>query len=216
MYTRNTWIDRYEQRSLGDFELTPQLDQDLSIHALAAKADRHARRELFIMLATKIARFSYRYQRWIKAPWEREDVLQETWLALDDVLRAWQPLAGNGPPAGFGYYFLSVFSHRLLDRLNALTGSRRSVLSLSDQDAGSTSPDDVAGEAAANALLEQICGRLNAADADILRHRAAGLEFEPDQLRASGITFSRRTVYRRWSRIVRVAVQVLDEERAAS
>jgi DNA-directed RNA polymerase specialized sigma24 family protein len=217
MDTRRGWLGGYELLSLGDFELTPELDRDLSGLALAARVDPHARYELFVMLAVKIARFSSRFRRRAGVSWDYDDVLQETWVAFDDVLRAWRPLADHDPPAGFGYYFLGVFAFRLRDRVEDLTGrrwSRRSAVSLLEA-ADTASDDDVELSAITNALLEQMCGRLNAVDATILRHRAAGLEFAPSALRASGIVISRRTVYRRWGHILRIAREVCGEQRVA-
>lgn len=219
MQRRQGWLAGYEPQSLGDFELSPRLDQELSILALAACDAPAVRRALFIALATKIARFSQPFLRWREAPWERDDVLQETWIAFDDLLQAWQPLEGNGPPAGFGYYFLSVYRFRLRDRLIAGSDFRRAqrpIAAHGVDERDLAGPDDVEQAASTQALLEQICGKLNGVDAALLRHRAAGLEFDPAQLRAAGITVSRRTAYRRWQRIVTVASEIVDEQRAAS
>ncbi|HUG16544.1 MAG TPA: hypothetical protein VMM78_16180 [Thermomicrobiales bacterium] len=219
METQRDWLTGYELQSLGDFELTPGLDRDLSRRALAARRDPGARDELFIMLATKIARFSNRLRRWTAPTWELDDVFQETFIAFDDVITDWRPLDRDGPPSGFGYYFLSVFAYRLRDRVTALGDPRwasRSSAPLASVVDSLPGDDDVALNATTTALLEQICGRLNATDAAILRHRAAGLEFDTVQLRGSGITASRRTVYRRWRRIVTIAREVRGEQRAAS
>jgi DNA-directed RNA polymerase specialized sigma24 family protein len=218
MDARRSWLTILELQSLGDFETTPALDLDISARARAAQSDDREREVLFGLLATKVARFSHRLRRWTGASWDYDDILQETYIAFNDVLQSWHPLDEHGPPSGFIYYFLSVYPLRLSDRIASLASpcsSRRLALLQRAEVEASSAAEDVELTATTQALLEQICGRLNASDAAILCHRAAGRQFVPAQLRQSGITASRRTVYRRWKGIVQVAREVCGEHLAA-
>lgn len=218
MDARGSWLASLELHSLGDFEVTPELDRELSAIAVAAQADERERAILFALLATKTARFSSVLRRRVGTACDVDDVLQETFIAFNDVVQAWRPLVGTHGPAGFTCYFLRAFPFRLRDRVAALVEPRWAgrITSLRDDDVQTLAgDDDVELDAVTTVLLEQICGRLNATDAAIFRHRVAGHTFDSSRLRASGITASRRTVYRRWNGIVRVAREVCGESLSA-
>src|SRR4051812_7392829 len=97
--TYHDWLTDLARRSLGDFDLTPEIDADLSRRALAARTDPDERNALFVLLAYKVRRFSMRFMRWHLAPWEPADVLQETWLTFVELLESWTPLQSPSCPA---------------------------------------------------------------------------------------------------------------------
>jgi DNA-directed RNA polymerase specialized sigma24 family protein len=207
-----TWLTDLCRQSLGDFELTPEIDADLSRRALVARSDNEQRVILFSLLAWKINRFRARYQRWNLRPWDEDDIVQEAWLAFDDVLRSWTPLDGNGGPAGFGYYLMAVYPRRLSDRVHLLLGTRRRngapvPLPWVEEADNRSDPDDLETDIVTEALLAAICGRLNAADATILR-LAATTELDRASI-AARANISRRTLYRRWPEITTIAREVL-------
>jgi DNA-directed RNA polymerase specialized sigma24 family protein len=205
------WLAALAQESLGDFELTTEIDTDLSIRAVAARHDSVARDQLFALLAFKLRRFCTRFHRWNLDPWEFEDVLQESYLVFVDLLASWRPLEGAPEPAGFGYYVFRVFPLRLTDHVNALVRTRRDRLTpISwapeiDLRLDPTSPESDASTAA---IMAAVCGRLNAVDATIFRLRST-TEQRPETIaRIAGV--SRRTLYRRWGEIVRIAREELE------
>jgi DNA-directed RNA polymerase specialized sigma24 family protein len=208
--SRDDWLATLAHDSLGDFELTPEIDRDLTQRALAARHARDDRDQLFTLLAYKTLRFCARFQRWNLDPWEPDDVVQEGWLAFHDVLQTWRPLTGSHGPAGFGYYYLRVFPLRLHDRVLALTGTRRDRPTplpwLPDNDAR-CDPDDYEGEALTRLILAEICGQLNAVETTILRGRLT--DDTPSATLVSATGLSRSTFYRRWARITAVAADVL-------
>jgi RNA polymerase sigma factor (sigma-70 family) len=161
---------------------------------------------LFFLLSMKVNRFASRFRRWTLDPWEFDDVLQEAYLAFDDLLRTWQPLEGNGGPAGFGFYFLRVFPLRLHDRVLAMTRTRSDQpLVLPWQEAIDLRPDPVDRQSDAETalILAEICGHLNAVDEAILRCRVA--DTSDVSTIAMRVGVSRRTLYRRWGRIIAIA-----------
>lgn len=94
--------------SLGDFELTPDLEAYLNALASRAKSDPAARDALFAALHFKIARFiqRYRYHRRLVVC-DLDDVAQEAFLVFCEIIRSWP---GD---ASFPGYFLSRFPWRL-------------------------------------------------------------------------------------------------------
>lgn len=202
------WLSELAKRSLGDFELTPEIDADLSLRAISARADPAERDLLFTLLAMKTYRFCSRFRRWSLFPWEQADVWQETYLVFVALLETWRPLEGNGGPAGFGYYFVQVFPRRLADRVNALVETRKrqgAALPLPwipEADERPV-PDVMEDDTETAAIIAAICGRLNAADA-VVFHLSATTELPRDNI-ASIAHISRRTLYRRWNQIVSIA-----------
>jgi len=202
------WLSELARHSLGDFELTPEIDADLSCRAVTARDDRAERDALFVLLAMKMHRFCSRFRRWSLFPWELADVTQETYLVFVTLLESWQPLEGNGGPAGFGYYFVQVFPRRLSDRVNALVETRKRhgaalPLQYVPETDERTAPGKLEEEAETAAIIAAICGRLNAADAMVFQ-LAATTELPRDNI-ASFANISRRTLYRRWPEIVSIA-----------
>jgi DNA-directed RNA polymerase specialized sigma24 family protein len=209
---QRTWLSELAKCSLGDFELTTEIDADLSLRAIAARADPAERDALFTLLAMKIDRFSARFRRWSLFPWEQADVTQETYLVFVALLDSWRPLEGNGGPAGFGYYFVQVFPRRLADRINALVETRKRhgaavPLPWVPEADERPAPGEMEDDAETAAMIAAICGRLNAADAVVFR-LSAHTELERGNI-ASFAGISRRTLYRRWPEIVSIAREEL-------
>jgi DNA-directed RNA polymerase specialized sigma24 family protein len=206
------WIDTLLPNSLGNFEMTAEIDHDLTRRALAARDDLTERDALFTLLAAKTARFAARFSRWSLRPWEYDDVLQECWLAFDDLLRTWQPLDSSHGPAGFGYYYLRVFPNRLYDRTTTMLYERRGTpltLPWDPRLNDRPDPDNVLSEVVSAALLTDLCGRLNAVDSTLLLRKIDSYRETQQVAAAAGI--SRRTFYRRWSHIVSIARELLRE-----
>ena len=94
--------------SLGDFDLTPDLDAYLSALATRAKTDPAARNTLYAALHFKIIRFVRRYRYHDRLViCDVDDVAQEAFLVFCDIVQSWP-----GEESFLGY-FLSRFSWRL-------------------------------------------------------------------------------------------------------
>lgn len=94
--------------SLGDFNLTAELDTALSTLASRAKADPAARNTLYAALHFKITRFVRRYRYYDRLViCDVDDVAQEAFLIFCDIVRSWP-----GEESFLGY-FLSRFPWRL-------------------------------------------------------------------------------------------------------
>ncbi|MDI3341764.1 MAG: sigma-70 family RNA polymerase sigma factor [Sphaerobacter sp.] len=95
--------------SLGDFNPTPGLDALISTLARRAKTDPAARNALYRALGYKIYRFvrRYRYRTDRLVICDLEDVAQEAFVVLCDLVAAWP-----GQESFLGYFF-SRFPWRL-------------------------------------------------------------------------------------------------------
>ena len=204
------WPQAFARASLGDFELTPALDAELSARALQARGDSDARDALFLELAGKTTRFAGRFERWNLQPFEHDDVLQESYLAFLDTLRGWRPI-DHATPTGFGAWFLSVYPRRLARRVARLAGRRLAMLPFLPE--ADIRPDPDASEAGVidamvwDALLTQLRPR----DRAIARLRARGV---PAAEIATATGISRRGVHRRLAVIAAIGRATV-EERAA-
>lgn len=203
-----TWLDTLAARSLGDIEMTSDLDLDLSRDAIVALHDRASRDRLLEALAWKIARFCARYRNRDLDPWEFDDVRQEAFLTFVDVLEAWTPLVSQDGSAGFGYYFLRVYPLRLASRVWTL---RRTPATIASAEAAHdpADPTDVEDTVLVNQVIAEICGQLNALDQSIFE-LAARDGLGPSRI-ADLTHISRRTIHRHWPAIVSIARQRLRE-----
>lgn len=199
-----TWIAAFARDSLGDIEMTPEIDADLSHRALNARTDPAERERLFALLAWKTDRFCARFRRWSLEPWELDDVRQEAYIVFVEVIESWRPLEGNGGPAGFGYFYLRVFPLRLADRVRKMI-DRMHPLPWRPEHDTRLDPADLDDAGITATIVAEICGRLNAADATIFHLRLADVTTE-DSARLTGI--SRRTLHRHWPRIVSISREV--------
>ncbi len=189
----------------GDDDLTPELDRALTGAAAAARAgDAAARAALHAALAAKIDRFATRYLSWTwsrSAPrrdgrlWDGEDLVQEGFVILVDLVAAW--------PGGdsFGSYFFAHFPWRLQEAARRLFDPRgREVVGHVAETRLTLLQDGSAAAAEALAQLEAIAAALPPSDADLLRWRLRdGEAFAPIALR---LGVDRRTVYRRWTALL--------------
>ncbi|HAX23652.1 MAG TPA: sigma-70 family RNA polymerase sigma factor [Thermomicrobiales bacterium] len=197
------WLTALIARSLGDVEMTPDLDLALSRYALLARDDLAIRDRLLTMLSWKVARFCARYRRRAIDPWEIDDVQQEAFLAFVDVLAGWQPLTSQDGPAGFGYYFLRVFPMRLAGRVRALL---REGAIVAPQDGAPHDPldsIDIEDIVLANQVIVEICGYLNSRDQAIFQLSVRD-GHGPSRI-AELIGVNRRTIHRHWPAIVSIA-----------
>ena len=201
------WLNTLVQQSLGDFELTPDLDRVLSTRALQAQTDRAARDELLTMLAYKVARFHLRALRRARAfsgvqP-DADDLAQEAWLVFVEVLTGWKPLPGP-VPRGFSFYFLRVFPLRLQDRVTAAQRAARMTTSsvpldlVVDEELGPLR-NDLELDVQTALLLQEIAARIDPADLRLVLVHRARPHGSPHPSCDSGM--SRRTYYRRLAHI---------------
>ena len=106
-----------ESTSLGDFDVTPELDLALDVLALRARSDRAARDALYQALAFKVDRFVQRHCRRYRLPGrivDPDDVAQEAFLVFCDLVQRWP---GERSFAG---YFFHLFPWRLARAVNQL------------------------------------------------------------------------------------------------
>lgn len=213
MSTQN-WLVEYAERSLGDFEATAQIDRELSGRAMAARDDRQARDELFVMLAAKIQRFAARFAYWSLDPWNHDDVLQETFPVFVATIYRWTPRYVDGAPAGYLYYFLRVYPLWLANAVNRLTGRHRPAsLPLPDSPIGDVDPGPYESGVAVRLMLNDLCEQLTEEEATLLRLRVTRDQTLPEAAAQAGI--ARRTAYRRWHNVVQLSRQYWEEEREA-
>lgn len=97
------------ERSYGDFETTPELDERLTRMARRARIDGRTRDELYEALGYKINRFvrRYRFKMDQLVICEPDDVAQEAYLVFCDLLDSWPG------EESFPGYFFSRFPWRL-------------------------------------------------------------------------------------------------------
>ncbi len=192
-----------------DQRVTPA--QDALLTRLARRAregDRDARELLWRALAPRLEPALLRCGRiawqaaWVRRdgrPWELDDLRQEAWLVFAELADGW-----NGEDS-FVPYATAYFPWRLRSAMRRLGPPRRAV------------PVHLAGAPVAECqglldvetaeLLTAIAAELSPADADVLQMRAGeGAGFADIACR---LGVSRRTVFRRWARIRRMAQQLL-------
>lgn len=196
------WIDTLVPDSLGDFEVTPELDLRLSRLALEGRRDAAARDELLTLLAAKIERFARRFRHWSLGIWEYGDVLQEAWLAFLDTIHRWRPRGTDGNPAGYLYYFLAVYRLWLSRRVTRLLrrGYPPEEALPDDQEHTPNRDDTPESDAMIINLLDRVRDRLGDQAGEMLHLRLVADRSVPEIALATGIP--RRTAYRRWSTIV--------------
>jgi RNA polymerase sigma factor (sigma-70 family) len=186
-----------------DDEWTPDVDRALTVVALAARAgSRTARNALYVALAAKIARFvgRYRFRQPPGVTWEIEDVEQEAFLVLADLVDAW---SGEG---SFARYFLGYFPWRLANAVRQLHDPRVTTSSLTAVEA--LLHDDSTAADEARALLEALAADLPPADRTLLLlHVRDGEHFTTIARR---LLVSRRTVTRRWQALRQELRQTLE------
>lgn len=175
--------------SLGDFEVTPELDLALDILALCARHDHAARDALYQALAFKIERFVQQYCRRYRLPGrvtDLDDVAQEAYLVFCDLLQRWP---GERSFAG---YFFHLFPWRLARAANQLEWGRAAAQDPEPLDESLlAAPDD------ALTLVDAGAG-LPALERAVLELRVDyGMTAEET---AGTLGVTARTVYRAWAR----------------
>lgn len=173
-----------------------EIDRALTAAALAAQGgDGVARDELYAALAAKIAGFAGRYDGngWGNGAWDGDDVRQEAYLVLVDLVATW--------PGGdsFVAYFLSRFPWRLRDAVRRLMGPRPASPRPGNPALALMSDGSAAAEAT-RVLVEAIAADLAEPDRTILWCRVG--EGEQFGAIADRLGIDRRTVHRRWQALV--------------
>ncbi len=207
--TLQGWLAAFSARSLGDAEITPDLDLALSRDALLARHVGFVRDQLLEAFAWKISRYCARYRRLDLSPWSFDDVEQEAFLAFVDVLESWTPLVSQDGPAGFGYYFLRVYPLRLADRVRVLRRQETITTSGGGALADQPDPDDIEETILVNQVIAEICGHLNALDQTIFQLSVRDGHGPSRIADLTGI--NRRTIQRHWPTIVWIARERLRE-----
>lgn len=178
--------------SLGDFELTPELDAAIGALAIRAKTDPAARNTLYTALHFKIIRFVRRYRYHDRLViCDVDDVAQEAFLVFCDIVRSWP-----GEESFFGY-FLSRFPWRLARAVDVIergwSASRLLPLASLGESVPPLDPVDLFA-------LAEIGAGLGPRDRTVLElHIGHDLRLN-EVARVLGV--HRRTVSRAWQRIV--------------
>lgn len=178
--------------SLGDFDVTPELDRQLDALARRARLDPAARDTLYRALAFKIDRFVQRHCRRYHLPGrvvEPSDVAQEAYLVFCELINRWP---GQRSFAG---YFFHVFPWRLASAATRQEwGSRAEPVIESLDEQQLEAPEGVLALIEAGAGLRQL-------DRAVLELRLDYGMTVAEVAASLGVT--ERTVFRSWARIRR-------------
>jgi RNA polymerase sigma factor (sigma-70 family) len=134
-------------------------------------------------------------------PWDLDDLRQEAWLAFADLAEQWD---GEG---SFVPFVTAYFPWRLRNAMRTMAPTRRTVAL-----APSMEPEDASSEideAESAILFSAILAALSPGDAMLLQMRVVDELSLGDIARQLGV--NRRTISRRWARIMRVAREVVQE-----
>jgi len=182
-----------------DDPIPPEVDRALATAARAAQAgDLDARDALYRALEPKLRRLARRHAGGGAfgpgplrdgRPWDAEDLTQETFCLLADLIGEWN---GEGP---FAPFVLTFLPWRLRDARRRLDAPRRAEVRL-DPDAADLLADGTTAAAEARARLAAIAADLPALDGALL----LGVVGDGDRLAevAGRLGVSRRTASRRW------------------
>lgn len=211
-----TWLKTFADAAPARITTDPQ--QRLSRRALAARTSPAERDALFADLSATLARWVWPYRGWLLAPWEFDDVVQESYLAFIDTLDLWCQRVRQGPNGrlepDFLRYLLRTYPLRLIDRVQALVDSadaqRMDPYSL---DAEIPDPWTADADVRARMLIDAICARLHPRDALTFRLVVSSGYALRALARRTGE--NPRTIYHRWARIIATAREVLTSRDAA-
>lgn len=183
----------------ADDPLTPEVERCLALLAHAARAgDREARDALYAALGPKLDAMLGRCRglAWSSAgprrdglPWELDDLAQESYLALVELLDAWP---GDGP---VGPYLLAHLPWRIRTAWRRLAAPHRRQAPLHAIDDDRLADGSAAAEEAL-VRLEAVAATLPPPDGDLLLLRIRDGRSPAAIGRRLGLT--RRTVDRRW------------------
>ncbi len=183
----------------ADDPLTPEVERRLALLAHAARAgDRAARDALYAALGPKIDAMLGRCRglAWSSAdprrdgrPWELDDLAQESYLALVDLLAAWP---GEGP---VGPYLLAHLPWRIRTAWRRLAAPHRRHAPLLSARADLLVDGSAAAEEAL-VRLELVAAALPPPDGDLLLLRVR--DGHPPAAIGRRLGLTRRTVDRRW------------------
>jgi RNA polymerase sigma factor (sigma-70 family) len=134
-------------------------------------------------------------------PWDLDDLRQEAWLAFADLAEQWD---GEG---SFVPFVTAYFPWRLRNAMRTMAPTRRTVAL-----APSMEPEEASSEideAESAIFFSAILAALSPGDAMLLQMRVVDELSLGDIARQLGV--NRRTISRRWARIMRVAREVVRE-----
>jgi RNA polymerase sigma factor (sigma-70 family) len=145
--------------SLGDFEVTDEIEARINALARRARDDVASRNALYEALSFKIARFARRCSYRLNVPemtvCQPDDVGQEAFLIFCDLVEQWP---GNG---SFLSFFLSVFPKRLSRAVDVLERGCTIRRDLQRQMLESLARDEYGLDAEAESLLVELGGGLS-------------------------------------------------------
>ncbi len=180
-------------QSLGDFDVSPELDARLGVMALRARTDPQTRNELYQELSFKIERFVRRYRYRVRqlAVCEVVDVEQEAFLVFCDIVDRWP-----GQESFLGYFF-SRFPWRLARAVDILERgwSATRMVPLGEIAIPSTPPDPTDA-----LILAEISATLAPRERTVLELRV-GYGLRVREI-ANILGLHSRTIHRSWARIV--------------
>lgn len=192
------WLRDLARTSLGDFEVSDELDRRLSELAEWAQLRSGTSFELLGLLAWKIERFVWRFHAWDLEPYDLDDVAQEAYLVFVDTIRRWAPRYVQGVSTGYLYYFLEVFPHWLASRVRRWRRrTRPPVVRL------------VRKPAAGATEMPEFCRNLSPEETTLVELRLRGGLSIPRAADEMGI--ARTTAYRRWNRILELGREYVRE-----
>ncbi len=194
-----SWLSQFAAISGGDFEVSPQLDREISRQAVLARRDRDARDKLFGLLSFKIWRYCLRYHGFNLDPWEFGDVQQLSYLVFVQLVERWRPELDTRP-SGFLTHFFAIYPLRLADEVRRLRGTRRGPLTGGVEE--NPQPDEREVQ-----LIQSIISRLDARERKLLLLRIK--EDLPVIEAAERVGMTHRTAYRRWSDIMKIGREEL-------
>jgi RNA polymerase sigma factor (sigma-70 family) len=186
----------------ADDDVTPALERALHPVAIRAQTgDRAARDALYTAFEPKLMRFTWRIRvpfapGGAKGIWERDDVVQEAYLAFISMVENWSPAIP------FGRYVLANFPWRLRDAVHRGVGKRGLPPRTHGVpiDTGAVVVDASTAAVEQRTLLLALAASLERPRDEVFRlHIVDGLSLTEAALRMG---ISRRTITRHWRAIM--------------
>ena len=133
---QGNWLHDLAADSLGNFEISDELDRRLS--RLCDALPGATNRQCSIYSGNSPGRLSglcVVFATGIFDPFDLDDVVQESYLVFVDTITRWLPHYVDGWPAGYLYYFLRVFPLWLANRVRGWKRRTRPPIVRSTQSA---------------------------------------------------------------------------------
>ena len=194
-----------------DQPITPAQDTLLTNLAKRARLGDDAARELLwrafaarlepVILRCGRMAWQINWPRRDSRPWDLDDLRQEAWLAFADLTEQWD---GEG---SFVPFVTAYFPWRLRNAMRSLAPTRRAVVLVPSAEPVAASSE--IDEAESAILFSAILAALLPGDDMLLQLRVVDELSLGEIARQLGV--NRRTISRRWARIMRVAREVVRE-----